>query len=46
MKELNNFFKELEKRGIHASESQKKIIENKVYSVLNYEPIIGLFGKR
>lgn len=41
----NDFFKELEKEGISINDDQRRMIENKLNSIMNYEPKIGVFGK-
>ena len=40
-----SWFDELENRGIHLTAEQRKKIEEKVNSVLSYEPKVGIFGK-
>ena len=40
-----SWFDELENRGIHLTNEQRKKIEDKINSVLSYEPKIGIFGK-
>lgn len=40
-----SWFDELERRGIHLTPEQRKKIEEKVNSVLSYEPKVGIFGK-
>lgn len=45
MKEQNDFFRQLEKEGIIVNEEQRKLINSKISSVLNYEPKVGIFGK-
>lgn len=40
-----DFFDELEKKGIHVSSEQKEQINRRLSQILNYEPRIGVFGK-
>lgn len=40
-----DFFEELKKNGITINEEQRRTIQNKINSVLSYEPKIGIFGK-
>ena len=42
---MNNFFDELEKLGVSVDEEQKNRISNKMNSIMNYTPKIGVFGK-
>jgi len=39
------FFEELEKKGVSITPEQKKTIEERFTNSLQYEPVIGLFGK-
>ncbi len=41
----DSWFDQLEKRGIHLTPDQRKKVEDKINSVLSYEPKIGIFGK-
>ena len=41
----SNWFDELERRGVKVTPEQRRKIEEKVNSVLSYEPRIGVFGK-
>ncbi|MEK4339143.1 GTPase family protein [Brevibacillus sp. FSL L8-0710] len=40
-----DFFEELEKSGVTINDEQRKMIQNRINSVMNYEPKIGVFGK-
>jgi small GTP-binding protein len=40
-----SFFDELEKKGIKITPEQKKTIEERFTQALQYEPVIGIFGK-
>ncbi len=42
---MDNFFDELEKLGVPVNEEQKSRILNKMNSIMNYTPKIGVFGK-
>ena len=39
------FFDEMEKKGVNISPEQKKTIEDRFLKALQYEPVIGFFGK-
>lgn len=45
MERENTWFDELARRGIHLTPEQRKQVEDKINSVLTYEPKIGIFGK-
>ncbi len=40
-----DFFEQLQKRGININEKAKQAIIDKINSVLSYEPRVGVFGK-
>lgn len=39
------WFDEMEKQGIHLTSDQRKKVEERINSLLTYEPKIGIFGK-
>ena len=41
----NDFFEQLEKKGIKVSSSQREQINNRLKNILNYQPRVGVFGK-
>lgn len=45
MRQENTWFDELAKRGIDLTPEQRRQVEEKLNSVLSYEPKIGIFGK-
>ncbi len=40
-----DLFEQLKENGVEVSEEQKRTIENRLNSILSYEPRIGVFGK-
>ena len=43
--QTDSWFDQLEKRGIHLTFEQRQKVEEKINSVLSYEPKIGIFGR-
>lgn len=40
-----NLFEQLEKNGVNVNDQQRKLITDRIESILSYEPRIGVFGK-
>ena len=45
IKSENDIFTILEDKGVKMSDRQKEALKNRIGSILNYEPTIGVFGK-
>lgn len=44
-KTFSDFFSRLRNRGVAISDDQQSKIERRINEILNYEPVIGVFGK-
>ena len=45
MYNADNLFEQLSKNGVEIDEQKKRLIQDKISRMLNYEPRIGIFGK-